>query len=146
MVNALEKPVGINVSLILMVAVENIASEARNLLAIDNLRRARARLRILASHATNSHHSLVSSPDENHTHLQQELDLGLNSLLLAVVEQLSTVSALQQEGISLSDIAQTGLQVLNLIGVHQRRHAIELRDGLGELGFVWVCRRLLDGF
>lgn len=128
-----------------MVAIENIASEARQLLAIDHLRRARSRLRILASHAPNAHNPLVGAPDEHQTHLQQQLDLGLDGALLAVVEQLGAVAALQQEAVSLGDLAQVGFQGVDLVGVDEGRHPAQLGDGLFELGGVWVGGRLLDG-
>lgn len=128
-----------------MVAVQNVSSEAGQLLTVDHFRRAGPRLGILASHAANANDTLVRAPDEHETHLKQQLELGLNGALLAVVKQLGAVAALQQKGISQGDLAQLSLQSVDLMGVDQRRHARELGGGLLELGGVGIGGRLLDG-
>lgn len=128
-----------------MVAVDNIALEAGNLLAVDNLSWAAPRLGVLSGHAADSHDSLPRAPDEDQTHLQEQLDLGLNGILLAVVEELGTVSALQEEGVSSSDIGQVRLETLDLVRVDDGRHAAELVEGGGDLGRVWIVWGLLNG-
>lgn len=143
--NLLEETTGINLTLIDVVAVQNISSEAGQLHAVDHFRRARPRLGVLASHAANANHTLVCAPDEHQTHLKQQLDLGLNGALLAVVEQLGAIAALQQKGISLGDLTQVSFQGVDLTGVDQRRHPRELSGGLLELGGVGIGGRLLDG-
>src|SRR6478735_1080613 len=64
------KAVRIDLSIFKTEAIDDIALEARDFLSIDHLSRTRTRLRILPSHSTNSHNSLVCSPNENNTHLQ----------------------------------------------------------------------------
>lgn len=143
--NSLDETVGINITLIDVVAVQNVSSEAGQLHAVDHFRRARPRLGILASHAANADDALIGAPDEHQTHLKQQLDLGLDGALLAVVEQLGAVAALQQKGISLGDLAQVSFQGVDLTGVDQRRHPRELGGGLLQLGGVGIGGRLLDG-
>lgn len=128
-----------------MVAVQNVAPEAGQLSAVDHFSRARSRLGILTSHAANANHTLVCAPNQNKAHLKQQLDLGLDGALLAVVEQLGAVASLEQEGVSLGDVAQMSFQGIDLIGVNQRRHPRKLIGGLFELGGVGIGGRLLDG-
>lgn len=128
-----------------MIAIENVPPEAGQLLAIDNLRRAGPRLGILPGHAADAHDALVGAPDEHEAHLQQQLDLGLDGALLAVVKELGAVAALQQEGVSLGHLAQVRLEGVDLVGVHQGGHPRELGGGLCELGGVRVGGGLLDG-
>lgn len=142
----LDQTLRIQLSLIHMKPIQNIAPKTGNLFPIHNLRRARPRLRILARHPANSDDPLPGPPDEHQTHLQQQLDLGLNGALLAVVEELRAVAALEEKSFTRGDVAQVGLEALDLVGVHDRGHAVELADGAGE--FCWVARvggGLLDG-
>lgn len=143
--DSLEKTGGVNFALVLVVSVEDITTEAGHLLAIDNLSRAGARLGILAGHAADAHHALVGAPDEDDAHLEEQLDLGLDGVLLAVVEQLGAVAALQEEGVALGDVAEVRLEREDLGRVHQRRHAAEFGDRLFQLGLVRVGGGLLDG-
>lgn len=128
-----------------MIAIEDITSEAGQLLAVDHLRRTAPRLRILPGHAANADNPLPRAPDEDQAHLQEQLDLGLNGVLLAVVEQLGAVPALQEEGVAGRDVAQVRLEPLDLGRVDNGRHAAELVDGGRHLGRVWVGGGLLDG-
>lgn len=128
-----------------MVAIQNVSSEAGQLYAVDHFSRARSRLGILASHATNANHTLVCAPNQDEAHLKQQLDLGLDGSLLTVVEELGAVASLEQKGISLGDLAQVSFQGVDLIGVNQRRHPRKLLSGLLELGGVGIGGRLLDG-
>ena len=61
----LHKPVGVQASAVGGVPVENVATIAGDLLAVNDLSRARPRLRILAGHSAHAHDSLVGAPDEN---------------------------------------------------------------------------------
>lgn len=128
-----------------MVAIQNVSSEAGQLFAVDHFRWAGSRLGILTSHATNANHSLVCAPDQDKTHLKQQLDLGLYGALLTVVEELGAVASLQQKGISLGDLSQVSFQGVDLTGVDQRGHPGKLSGGFAELGGVGIGGRLLDG-
>lgn len=117
----LDEAIRIQLPLLNLEPIQDIPPEARNLLAIHNLRRATPRLGVLPGHPADSDHGLVGAPDEDDAHLQQELDLGLDGALLAVVEELGAVAALEQEGVALGDIAQVGLERVDLVGVDDGR-------------------------
>lgn len=119
------EPIRVELSLVSVVSVEDVAPEGRELLPVDHLGRARSRFRVLPCHAANSHDSLVGSPDESQAHLEEQLDLGLNRILLAVVEQLCAVSALQEECLALCYVAQELLQLEDLLGQDERRQAFQ---------------------
>jgi hypothetical protein len=145
MVIGLDKTVGINRPVLETVAVDDVALEAGDFLSINHLGRTGSRLRILSSHTANAHNSLVGSPDENDTHLQQELDLALDGALATVVEKFRAVAALEKKGIALCHIAKMGLESDDLIGVHQRRQVSEFLDGFVEGLLFGIVRRLLNG-
>ena len=128
-----------------METVQDVTPEARNLPPVNHLGGTGPRLRILASHAADADDALVGPPDEDEAHLQQQLDLGLDGALLAVVEELGAVAALEEEGFAGGDVPQVGLEALDLVGMDDGGHARELADGAGELAGVGVGGRLLDG-
>ncbi|KAI6764845.1 hypothetical protein HG531_012732 [Fusarium graminearum] len=137
--------VGVNLTILKTEAVDDVALETGDFLSIDHLSRTRSRLRILSSHSTNAHNSLVGSPDENDTHLKQQLDLALNRTLAAVVKELCAVAALEEKSVALCDIAEVSLQSNDFIGMHQRGEVGEFLDCFGERLWVRVVRRLLHG-
>jgi hypothetical protein len=141
----LDKTVRVNRPVLETVAVDDVAFEAGDFLSINHLGRTRSRLRILSSHTTNAHNSLVGSPDENDTHLQQELDLALDGTLATVVEELRAITTLEEKGIALCHIAKMGLESDDLIGMHQRRKVGEFLDGFVEGLLFGIVRRLLNG-
>ena len=109
-----------------MEAVKNVAPEGWDLLALDCLHGAGPWLRILTSHAADANNSLVGTPDENQTHLQEKLDLGLNDTLLAVVEELGAITALEQKGLSLGHIAEEFFELDDFPRVNDWRELLEL--------------------
>lgn len=125
--------------------IDNVTLETRHLLAINNLHRARPRLRILPSHTSDTHNRLVNTPDENDAHLQKKLDLALDGALATVIEELGAVTTLEKKGVALCDIAEVGFQSDDLVGVDERGEAGELVDGRGERSLVRVVGGLLDG-
>ncbi|KAI6756615.1 hypothetical protein HG530_011213 [Fusarium avenaceum] len=145
MVIGLDETVRINRPVLETVAVNDVSLEAGDFLSIDHLGGTRSRLRILPSHTANAHNSLVGSPDEHNTHLQQELDLALNGALATVVEEFRTITTLEEKGIALCHIAKMGLESDDLIGVHQRRQVGEFLDGFVEGLLFGIVRRLLNG-
>lgn len=93
--NLLHQTVWINVSLVDMIAVEDIASETRDFLALVHFSRTRSWLGVLASHAADADNAFVGPPDEHYAHLQEQLDLGLDGPPLAVIEELGAVATLE---------------------------------------------------
>lgn len=86
------------------------------------------------------------TPDQNQTHLQQKLDLGLDHILITVVKQLRTVTALQDKRLSQSNILQMLPEAMDLLRGHQRRQFLELVEGSLHAARVAVDDILLDGF
>ena len=86
---------GIRCSVFRVIAVNVVAAEGVDLFSLIHLRRLGPGLCKLACHSCDTYNGLIGTPDQNQAHLQQELDFRLNSLLLAVVEELRTITALQ---------------------------------------------------
>jgi hypothetical protein len=142
---SLDETVRINRTILKTETINDVALEAGDFLSIDHLSRTRSRLRILSSHTTNAHNSLVGSPDEDDTHLQQKLDLALNGALTTVVKELSAITALEKEGVTLRNIAKMSLKSNDLMWVHQRRKFGKFLDCFSDRLWVGVIWRLLDG-
>ena len=140
----LDQSLGVELAVVQVVAVEDVAAERRHLLPVDRLHGAGAGLGVLAGHAANTDDSLVGAPDEDQTHLQQQLDLGLDDALAAVVEELGAVASLQQEGLALGDIPQVLLELVDLVGVDNGRELLQLGRGLAQCLEIWVLGALLD--
>lgn len=142
---SLDQPLGVQLPLVDVVPVEYVAPEAGHLPAVDDLGRAAPGLGVLAGHAADADDALVGAPDEDEAHLQQQLDLGLDGALAAVVEELGAVAALQEEGVPRGHVGEVGPEALHLVRVHQGRQPGELGHGGGEAGGVGVRGALLDG-
>src|SRR5690554_1620246 len=100
----LDEPVWVNLPFVKAVSVDDVPLEARDFLAVYYLCRAAPRLGVLSGHPPDPDDPLLGAPDEHEAHLQQQLDLGLDAVLLAVGEELGAVAALQEEGIALGDV------------------------------------------
>ena len=66
----LHQAIGVQISLVWREAVQDVAPEAGNLLAVDSLHRGASRLCVLASHPRNAHDRLVPAPNEDERHLE----------------------------------------------------------------------------
>jgi len=145
MVSILDESVGIKCSLLESKAVQDVTPERWHLLSVDSLHGAGPGLGVLTSHAADANHTLVGAPNEYQTHLEKKLNLGLDDILLAVVEELSAVAALEEEGVATGHIPQKFFEADDLAGMDDRGQPFELRDGLGESFLVWIIGALLDG-
>ena len=139
------KTVGVQLALVGVEAVEDIATERGHLLAVNSLDGGRTRLRVLTSHAADTHDGLVGAPEEDEGHLQKQLDLGLDHILLAIAEELGAIATLQEEGLALSDIAKVFAETDDLVGEDEGREVLELVNRFFKGGLVWVVGALLDG-
>ena len=146
----LDHPLGVQFPLVGPEAVEDVAPEAANLFLLpvddDGLGGLGPRLGILASHTGNSHDGLVGAPDEYQTHLQEELDFGLNGGLVAIAEQLRTVASMEEESLAFGDILKMRPKGNNLAWVDNGRETGKSCGcGLDGRG-IRVRWRLVDGF
>ena len=121
----LDEALRIELSILDAVAVQDVAAEGGDFNggAVaggvgDTLSGARPGFGVLAGHASDTDDAAVGAPDEDKAHLQQQLDLGLDDVAATVVEQLCTVTPLQQEGLSPRYISQALLQPLHLGSVY----------------------------
>jgi len=141
----LHQAIWVQISLVRRETVQDIAPEAGNLLAIDSLHGRASGLCILARHPRNAHDRLVPAPNKDERHLKQQLDLGVDGILVAVIEQLGAVAALEEEGFALCYVGERAAKAPDLSRSDYGRQAVELcacfLDGL----LVFVFDGLLDG-
>ena len=128
------------------VAVEDVATKRGHDDAVDRLHGAGSRFGELAGHASDADDLLFGPVDEDEAHLQEQLDFSFDHALLAVVEELCTVAALEQEGVSQSDISQAVLQLDDFVRCDKWRESLQLLDRLGKPFLVFVSHLLLDWF
>ena len=76
-------------------------------------------------------------------HLEQNLQLVRDYLLVAIGEALDTVASLQHEGLALSTASDLALQLINFTGRNQRRAPRELGHRPREGLFIRVRDSLL---
>mmetsp|Transcript_67031 Transcript_67031/g.151446 ORF Transcript_67031/g.151446 Transcript_67031/m.151446 type:complete len:254 (+) Transcript_67031:794-1555(+) len=125
-------------------AVDVVALERHDLaMTLNNLRRLAPRLAVLPSDTRNADRGLPCDMLRNHAHLQQELQLGLKAVLLAIHEPLGAVTALDDETLSPASSGQETLEAFGLGGAHQRRELAELREDLAGHGLVLPLSHLL---
>ena len=99
----------------------------------------------MAGHAGNANYFLLGAIDQDQRHLKEQFDLGLDSVLVAVVEKLGTITALQKECIAKSYLTQFVLQLSDLTGCNDRWETVQLVDSLCKGLLIIVCNVLNDG-
>jgi hypothetical protein len=72
----------------------------------------------------------------DHTHLQDELDLGLEAVCRAIDEALGAIAALHKETLATAGSSEQLLEPIRLTGVHKRRQAAQLAKDSISVGFV----------
>ena len=121
-------------------AVDRIAAVGRE--AGRGLDVGGARLGVLAGHPGHLDDRQRGAVGQHHRHLQQRLDLVADRVRRVADEGLGAVTALQQEGLAAGDRGQPLGQRPDLRAGDQRRHRLQLADGLGEDGDVRPGRLL----
>mmetsp|Transcript_15252 Transcript_15252/g.59646 ORF Transcript_15252/g.59646 Transcript_15252/m.59646 type:complete len:407 (-) Transcript_15252:43-1263(-) len=158
----LQQAVGVGRALVNRVAVDVVSPEGSDLLLdhdlllsavddlllldLDGLPAAAARLGELASAADDADDGHVGAPDEDEAHLQNDANLVLDQLLLAVHKALGAVATLQNEGLALSSQRKATLQALHLPRADERGELADVVEHFLEdrLGLFRVGRLLLD--
>ena len=103
---SLDQAIWVNVAVLWMVIVQDVAAEGWNSLAVEDFRGAASRLCILSGHAGDTNDWKMSSVDEDQRHLEEELDLRVNGGSITIVKELCTITSLQEESLSECHISQ----------------------------------------
>ena len=88
--------------------------------------------------ATNPHHRQAQSVDEHQAHLQQDLQTIGNHLWRAIVENLGTIAALQQETFAFLRFRELLTKVHHLARSDQRWQRVEFAKHAFQLLCVAV--------
>mmetsp|Transcript_20128 Transcript_20128/g.56702 ORF Transcript_20128/g.56702 Transcript_20128/m.56702 type:complete len:216 (-) Transcript_20128:221-868(-) len=112
---ALEQALWVPLAVRRGVAVDVVALEGHDLsIAFHHLCRLAARLAVLARNAGDAQGRLPGHVLGDHAHLEDELQLSLEAIPLAVDEALGAVPALDEEALTPPSLCQQGLQALGL--------------------------------
>ena len=103
-------------------AVDHVAAVAKQAVAVDVLR---ARLGVLASDTSHLYDRGGCAVGQHNGHLQQGLHIGANVRLSIGLKGLRTITALQQEGLTISDVGKLLTKLTNLRRDHNWRHRFE---------------------
>ena len=93
--------------------VQDVAAEAGNFFVINNLSGARTWLRELACHPRNPNDGFIGTPNQDQTHLKQQLNFGVNRLFGAVGKQFRAVASLEKESFAQCCISKAVLELDN---------------------------------
>ena len=125
-------------------AVDDVAAIARQLLAVLDLGRRRARLGELAGDAAELHHRRAAGIGQHHRHLQQHAEEVADGVGAVLGEALGAIAALKQKSLARGHAGKLRLQFPRLTGENQRREGRELILDLDDRRGIRVDRNLLD--
>lgn len=107
------------------IPIDIIPPKTRNLLPVHHLGQTTPRLRKLPRHPRDPDHGDPRAPDQHQAHLQQHLDLRVQRVLRAVVEQLRAVAALEEEFLAERHLLEFPPQLHDLVGGDEGGEGLE---------------------
>ena len=126
--------------------VDDVAAISRQGDAVDRLQVGGARLRELASDASDLHNRRSGGERHDHRHLQEHPEEIADVVGRMLAETLGAIAALQQERVASSRLPESFLKLARFTCKNQRRIAGKLALGLGQRRTIGVDRRLRDRF
>ena len=140
----LNQPLRIGLAIRGIMAVDVVTPVGGDLNTVYDLGGLGARLGELPSHAGHPNHRDARPPGQHHAHLEQDLELVLDSLCVQINEALCAVAALKHKGLPATGAGELLPQAVYLPRMYQGWQGLQpLRGGLDGLG-VGVVGLLRD--
>mmetsp|Transcript_81294 Transcript_81294/g.263674 ORF Transcript_81294/g.263674 Transcript_81294/m.263674 type:complete len:386 (+) Transcript_81294:374-1531(+) len=141
---ALQQSLRIPFSILGLEAVDVVAFEGHDLtVPLHDLGGLAAGLAVLACDAAYSHCGLADNMLHDHAHLQDQLELGLQSLRLTIHEALGAIAALDNEALTTASLCQQLLQPVCLGRLDDRRQPAQLREDRARQRLILPLGHLL---
>mmetsp|Transcript_128601 Transcript_128601/g.333428 ORF Transcript_128601/g.333428 Transcript_128601/m.333428 type:complete len:309 (-) Transcript_128601:84-1010(-) len=133
----LQEALGIPLAVLGVVAVDVVALEGHDLpVTLHDLGRLAPRLAVLPGDPGDADGGPVCHVLDDGAHLEDQLELRLEAVRLAIHEALSAVAPLHDEALATASLGEELLQAVSFGGLHERRQLAELVEDLRSQGLI----------